>query len=251
VKAVNLIPQDLRGASGGGTGSPVGVTLLLVSLAVAVLLVGFWAVTSRQVSDREAEVARVNAEAQAAETQAANLSGYEAVVKAADERRTAVVELIEARVDWADALSDVSRTVPEGVSLTQMGATVAPGVAVEGASGNPLRASVSAPAIEIAGCAPSQEAVSALMSRLRSMKGVTKVALASSEKADTEGGAASSDSAGAQSGDCTAGSDQRPRFEIVVFYGKFATATEDSDGGTTTTAEGSGSGDDTTTGSTK
>jgi Tfp pilus assembly protein PilN len=225
VRAVNLLPADLRRAgSGGGSGSGAGAFALLGVLAVAVAIVGLWAVTARQVKDREAEVASLNAEAAAAEQQAANLAGYEATVKVAKARRTSVVELIEKRFDWSDAFEEISRTVPANVWLTTMTGTVAPGITVEGGASNAQRASHTGPAIELTGCTTSQDQVAALMARLRSMKGVSRVGLSTSEKADNKGGGAT-DGGGKGSTDCTSGSDQRPKFSLVIFYGESAPAT--------------------------
>jgi Tfp pilus assembly protein PilN len=228
VRAVNLLPSDLRRAgSGGGSGSPVASYALLAGLAVAVLLVGLWATTGRQVKDREAEVAQVNAEASAAEAQAANLAGYEGTVQVANTRRASVVGLIDKRFDWSAALEDISRTLPQNAWITTMTATVAPGVAVEGGSNNPQRGLVNAPAVELTGCTTSQSEVAALMSRLRSMKGVTKVGLATSEKSEGGGGESTADSGasgGATSADCSQSSDQRPKFNLIVFYGDGAPA---------------------------
>ena len=226
MRAVNLLPADLRRAgSGGGSGSGAGAFALLGVLAVAVLVVGLWAVSARQVKDREAEVAGLNAEAAAAEAQAANLSGYEATVKVAKERRASVVELIEKRFDWSDAFEQVSRTVPANVWLTTMTGTAAPGVTVEGGAGNTQRAAHNGPAIEITGCTTSQDQVAALMARLRAMKGVSRVGLSTSEKAENNA-AAPSAGAGKASGDCTSGSSQRPKFNLVIFYGENAAATD-------------------------
>ena len=223
MRAVNLLPSDLRRAgSGGGSGSAAGAFTLLGVLALAVLVVGLWAVSARQVKDREAEVASLNAEAAAAEQQAANLAGYEATVKVAKQRRTAVVGLIEKRFDWSEAFEEVSRTVPDNVWLNTMAGTVLPGISMEGGTGNSLRAAHNGPAIELTGCTTSQDEVASLMSRLRAMKGVSRVGLSTSEKSDAAAGGGGQ--AGQKGGDCTAGSDQRPKFNLVIFYGESAAA---------------------------
>lgn len=244
MRAVNLVPKDLRSAGArGGSGSPVGVYGLLAVLAVLVALVGLWAHAGRQVKDREAEAAQLNAEAQAAEAQAADLSGFEAIVAAAEQRRTAVVGSIESRVPWAETLEEISRTVPKGVSIDSMKATTSAAVTVEGGTSDPLRGSVDAPAVEMAGCAPSQGDVARLMSRLRSMKDVSKVSVSSSTK--TAGDEGASGDTGAT--DCTGGSPERPQFSMVVFLTKPAgaasattPATGDTTAAATTTTTGSG-----------
>jgi Tfp pilus assembly protein PilN len=227
MKAVNLLPADLRRAgSGGGSGSGAGAYALLGVLTVLVLIVGAWAVSARQVKDREAEVASLNAEAAAAETQAAGLAGYEATVNVAKQRRTFVVGLIAKRFDWSDAFEQVSRTVPSNVWLSTMSGTVSPSVSVEGGAGNTQRAAHNGPAIEITGCTTAQDQVAALMARLRAMKGVSSVGLTTSEKAEGSTGGATDAGAGkGPTGDCTSGSDQRPKFNLVIFYGENAPAT--------------------------
>jgi Tfp pilus assembly protein PilN len=165
-------------------------------------------------------VTRLNAEAAAAETQAGNLSGYEQTVKVAKSRRDSVVNLIEKRFDWSKALNDVSRTLPENVWMTTMAATVAPGVAVEGGTGNPQRSTFNGPAIELTGCTTSQSEVARLMTRLRAMKGVSRVGLATSEKNDaSSGGVSDSAASGAANTDCSQSSRNRPKFNLVIFYG--------------------------------
>jgi Tfp pilus assembly protein PilN len=245
MRAVNLLPSDLRRAgSGGGSGSGAGAYALLAVLALALVLVAAWAVSSRQVTDREAEVARLNAEAQAAEQQAGSLASYEQTVKVAQTRRQSVVDLIKGRMDWASALEDVSRTVPANAWLTTMKATVAPGVSVEGGDSNPLRAAETVPAIEITGCTTSQEDVSRLMSRLRAMKDVTRVGLATSEKNDSAATTQTDSASEGTTGDCTAGSSQRPKFNLVVFYGNGKPeAGSDTASGTTTASTTPSGGD--------
>ena len=221
MNAVNLIPSDLRRAgSGGGSGSAGRAYALLVALALAIALVGVWAVTVRQVKDREAQLARLNAEAAAAERQAGNLAAYEAVVKAAEKRRASVVTLMDQRVDWSDALEDVSRTIPSNVWVSQMAATATPAVTVEGGPSLTQRATHSGPAIELSGCTTSQGEVARLMARLRAMKGVSGVSLSASEKSETAGGMTSASVARGGQSDCSQSSRQRPKFGIVVRYGE-------------------------------
>jgi hypothetical protein len=90
-------------------------------------------------------------------------------------------------------------------------------VSVEGAgSGDTgtLRGALPNPAIEMTGCTTGQNEVARLISRLRLMTGVTRVALADSTKDDTGGG--SGETSG--SSDCRYGHDRFPQFGIVVFF---------------------------------
>jgi hypothetical protein len=72
------------------------------------------------------------------------------------------------------------------------------------------------------------------------MKGVTKVGLSTSEKSDGGGAAGTSDSA-AGSGenvDCSQTSSQRPKFNLVIFYGEGTPASGDAAAGATQPASG-------------
>ena len=235
MRAVNLVPKDLRsaGAAGGGSGSPAGAYAVLAALGLLVVLAATWAVSARQVDDRRAEVARLDAEAQAAEAQVQGLAGYEETVAVAKARRTALVGLANGRFDWADALREVSRTVPKGAWLTKVAGTVSPGVTVEGAGSNPLRASTPTPAIEILGCTPSHDDVARLMARLRAMDGVQKVSLSTSEKSDQGSAGGSAGSARGGGDDCRMGSDRIPQFNMVVFFKAPAAAAGTTAAGTT------------------
>lgn len=116
-------------------------------------------------------------------------------------------------------MRQLARVLPPDVSLVSLSGSVAPGVtAGGGGGGESLRAAINAPAIDLKGCASSQAQVSRVMSRLRRMTDVTKVALSSSEKAEQETGAAAGGAAAASADDCRAGSDHRPQFIITVFF---------------------------------
>jgi hypothetical protein len=135
--------------------------------------------------------------------------------------------LAAARFDWEQALRDLSRAVPGDVKLETLNGDMGlPGTG--GGSGDPLRGSIQAPAISLAGCAPSQTSVARMLARLRAVDGVTRVSLSKSEKSDGE-----TDSA-------CAGSNP-PVFSAVVFFersaalSQFAPATSDASAGTGTT----------------
>ena len=70
-------------------------------------------------------------------------------MKAAQTRRESVVNLMDQRFDWSDALEDVSRTIPTNVWVSQMAATATPAVTVEGGAAHTQRATQTGPAIEL------------------------------------------------------------------------------------------------------
>ena len=225
MRAVNLLPPDLRraGGSAGSTGNAVYVVLGV--LAVGVVLVAAWALAGRSVAQGEADVNRFRAEADAAEVRAGQLKPYAAFSEMRGKRVETVTSLSRSRFNWPFVLREISRVLPEDVWLTQLVGTVAPGVQVEDGAGGPtttLRNQLAAPAIEIAGCTTSQEEVARYLARLRSIQGVTRITLAESEKMDIakQQGSGSGGGGGGAGGstDCRQGNSTIPRFSLVIFF---------------------------------
>ena len=247
MRAVNLIPNDLRRASGTPGASGNGVYILLGVLGVALVLVAAWAFTARSVAQGEADLERARAEADAAEVRAGQLKPYATFHEMRVKRVETVTSLSRSRFNWPFALREVSRVLPEEVWLTEVIGTVAPGVTLEGGSTSGktsgLRNSLSSPAIEMVGCTTDNEQVARYLARLRSIQGVTRVTLAESEKLD---GQAGNDTAPAEeSGDGGADTDEDcrrnnidvPRFALIIFFeGSTATASSGTPGTTPTSA---------------
>jgi Tfp pilus assembly protein PilN len=235
MKAVNLLPQDLRRASGSAGATGNAVYVLLGALGVCVVLVAAWAMASRSVAQGESDVRRFRAEADAAELRAGQLKPYAAFSAIRAKRVETVTSLSRSRFNWPFALREVSRVLPENVWLTRLVGTVAPGIQMEDAPGGPttpLRGQLNAPAIEISGCTTSQEKVADYLARLRSIQGVTRVSLAATEKLE----AASGGQGGGEAGDdCRAGDDDAPQFDLVIFF-ESSTATSSSSAGTSAPA---------------
>lgn len=211
MKAVNLIPTDVpksgrpkASIAAGG----IGAYVVIAVLAVSVVMAGAWALTSKQLSDKQAELASVERETQAAEAKAAALKPYSGFAAMRTARVDTVAGLLKGRFDWAHSLREVARVVPADVSMTSIVGTVSPSSAVEGGGGSSLRAGLPVPAVDVIGCAKSQSHVARLLARLRSIDGVQRVSLASSEK---------SDSASLNDTDCRA-NDKMPQFQLTVFY---------------------------------
>ena len=217
MRAVNLIPEDLRkGAPAGRTGSAVYV--VLGALAVAVALVAAWTIAGARVTDAKNDLVRVQAEAVSAEKRAGELEPYAKFASMADKRVETVSSLSRSRFNWPYAIREVSRTLPSNVWLAQVVGTVAPGVTVDDvSSGNTstLRNALAVPAIELVGCSTGQNGVAEYLARLRSVEGVTRVSLAISEKSTDKGGGGTNAN---ESEDCRQGNIRIPKFEAVVFF---------------------------------
>jgi Tfp pilus assembly protein PilN len=227
MRAVNLLPTDLRGAAPAAPSARpvreraegVGAYLVLGALALCVAMLAVYVLATNTVKQKQAELTDVAAQADAATAAAAKLKPYADFEASAEARVETVRGLAAARFDWEQALRDLSRAMPTDVKLQSLtGDMGLPGTA--GSSGDPLRGSIQAPAISLAGCAPSQPSVARMLARLRSVDGVTRVSLSKSEKL---GG----DSASA----CAGGNP--PQFSAVIFFERsaalaaFAPATSD------------------------
>jgi hypothetical protein len=109
---------------------------------------------------------------------------------------------------------------------------------------DPLRTALPNPALVLQGCANGQDGVAVLLSDLRRIEGVERVALSSSAKG------------GGSGGDCAGGRPNRPVFSLTLFFKAPAgTLSAASAGGsattsTSSTAPASGAGASTTSSTT-
>jgi Tfp pilus assembly protein PilN len=218
MKAVNLIPSDTRRSGNGlALGSLGPAHGLLALLAVAVLFVSIYVLTSNTISERQAKLATLQTQVLQAKARAASLATYTTFEQLAQSRASTVREVVASRFDWDTALSELSRVVPTDTSLQSLLGTVVPGVSVGGTGGastGTLRTAVNGPAFEIRGCTKTQDEVAGLMSRLRLINGVTRVTLSDSQKATT-GAVSSVATSGSANTGCPAGG---PTFDLVVFF---------------------------------
>ena len=230
MRAVNLLPTDLRGASkataerGAGpeaTGG-AGAFVVLGVLAAAVAGTAGFVLTDNTIKQRNADLTEISAQATALESQAAQLKPFADYDTMAKARVQTVRDLAGSRFDWEQALRDLSRAVPADVSLTSLTGDISTGA---GGGGSPLRSAISAPAITLTGCAPGQTQVARLMARLNNIDGVTRVSLSRSvrRRRSLRPPRASTDELELRkSQPCGVG--KPPSFEVVVFFEKDAAA---------------------------
>ena len=228
MKAVNLLPSDQRGsqktAAGAPapttSGSPFGAYAVLGALAFAVVAMAAYVLTTNTISERKAELAKVTQEAEVTQAKAAALQSFADFKALADQRVATVTSLASSRFDWERTLADLSRALPGDVHLKSLAGST--GTQVGGGGGNSMRSAVQAPALELSGCTTSQSAVARLMSRLRNVRGVTRVTLTKSEKAAATTAVAAAPSGGTAGSLCPKG--QPPAFDMVVFFERSAIA---------------------------
>ncbi len=196
MRPVNLIPNEER--RGAAAPSRTGSVAYFVVGALALALVGVCAVVfmGSKVSDKQAEVDRLEAQAIETEARAGSLASYVSFQQIRESRATTIDSLAKSRFDWERVVRELSRVIPKDVWLSNLTGTVAPEVQLDDAAAIALRASVPGPALELVGCARSQPAIASLIAALHDIDGVTRVTAANGIKTpDTSSG--SSDGSGA------------------------------------------------------
>ena len=221
MKAVNLLPPDLRGAPKKAPGrkpaaetpAGIGAYVVLGILATAVAALAIFILAGNAVKDREAKLATATAEAENAQQRAAALKPYADYEALANQRLTTVRSLAQARFDWSRALNDLSRVLPKDATVTEISGDVSPTAGRGG--GNTLRGASPAPALSLKGCVSDQTGVARVMSRLGSIDGVTRVTLANTDKDATA--EYQPDPSGKQAA-AYCGKGTPPTFDVVVFF---------------------------------
>jgi Tfp pilus assembly protein PilN len=218
MKAVNLIPVEQReGASvgvGRSEGAAYAVMGLLAGLAIMAVIYGM---AKRDVESNTSQVSSLSSQAQAAQSQAAQLVPYTSFVAMRQEREQAVTTLVASRFDWAHAMHELGRVVPPSVSISSLTGSVGAATAKAGAATAvtaPTSAAASAgatssvtsatppgavPGFTLSGCATTQRVVALFLERLRLMDGVSQVTLQNSTKTAGTGGSPGACGTGAPS----------------------------------------------------
>jgi Tfp pilus assembly protein PilN len=223
MRAVNLLPSDLRGTAPKATPSVrqekaegIGAYLVLGVLALCVAAFAAYVLTTNTIKQREADLQAAKDRGAAASARANALKPYADFQALASARVETVRGLAAARFDWEQALRDLSKALPSDVRLSALNGDMGlPGA--EGAAGDPLRSSIQAPAITLTGCASSQIGVARMLARLRAVDGVSRVSLSKSEKQSDGGSGASAGSTVT----CAGGADA-PTFSAVIFFERSA-----------------------------
>jgi len=233
MRAVNLLTPELRTAPDGkGSSGPaepvtpggIGAFMLLGALALIVAGLAGYVLSNNTIKERKVALAQVSSRSAATVATANNLKQYADFETVAKKRAGTVQALAAARFDWEQALRDISRAMPHDVSLSSLDGNVAGGT---GTAASSTGGTSQSPSINLKGCTKSQTAVATLMSRMRTVEGVTRVTLARSDKGQAAAGAAGSTpgAAGAAgSGANSCGKGSPPAFEMALFFERSAVA---------------------------
>ena len=222
MKAINLLPPDLRGAPKGGAApvaadepGGVGAYVVLGALAMCVIALAAYVLTSNTVKDRTAQLEATEAQAAATTQRVAQLKPYADFKAMAETRIQTVRDLASSRFDWEQALRDISRAIPANVTLSNLNGTIS----TQSGSGSTVRSAISSPAIELKGCTAGQLSLATLMSRLRNVDGVTRVSLGKSLKPDEQPQSSATAIQSSATGERPPCGDPRaPTFELVIFF---------------------------------
>jgi Tfp pilus assembly protein PilN len=198
MKAINLVPRESRRSSGALSGLGIGTTAVFAALGLGLALTVAYVILANGVTTRKDELAKLGRQSNAAQRQVAALKPYADLEALRTSLLDRVRNLAGGRYDWPTALSRIARALPGDTTLTSFdgsaAATAAPGAPAAPAGSTPP---ANGPKVTLAGCTPSHVAVAGVIDRLRSVQGVSSVALQSSTVAT---GDASSGSAGGASG---------------------------------------------------
>jgi Tfp pilus assembly protein PilN len=190
MRPVNLIPKDQRRGDRAAMRTGIASYVLLGALAMGVLAVAVLALTSKQISDHKAEITQLQLQEQSAVAKAQSLQSFTTFRAAQEARSGTITSLAQSRFDWQRVLNEFARVIPSNVWLIKLAGTVDPTVSVTDGPDLQTRDAAPGPALEMVGCASSQDAVAGLIANLQEIDGVTRVGLESSERPDATQGTA-------------------------------------------------------------
>jgi Tfp pilus assembly protein PilN len=219
VRPVNLIPADERRGTGAARTGLVGY-LIVGGLVTVLAGVALLVTTGNTISEREAEVSRLEAEEASARARAESMSAFAQFAAVEEARTETVSSLARSRFDWERVLRELALVIPADVWLIDLTGTVSPDISLEGgATSESTRSQVAGPALDLVGCAAGHESVARFVAALRDIDGVTRVGLSTSELPDEESGEAAT--AGTGGDDCRVRS-FISKFEITVAFDEVA-----------------------------
>ena len=212
MRPVNLIPSEERRGARRPTRSGPLAYIVIGALAAALLGVTVLVITGNQISDRKAEIVRLEEETAAVEARAKALDAYTQFHSVRETRVATVTSLADSRFDWERVMHELALVLPSDVWLTNLSGTASPGATAEGGASVGLRSSIPGPALEMVGCATSQDAVAGFVQALEDIDGVTRVGVQTSSLGDSAGGGESATTSTCQTRDFIA------QFQMVAAF---------------------------------
>jgi Tfp pilus assembly protein PilN len=217
MKPVNLIPPEQRRDARRGAAARVGFATraLLGVLGFTVLAVLAMVLVSNQINSKKSELADLSVKQQAAAAERNALEPYGDFMKIEQARTTTIAALARSRFNWERFLRQLSRTVPPNVWITGLSGSVSSASSSSaGGGGGQLRGGVPGPAVDLQGCAQSQQGSAQMLSRMRLLDGVSSVTLSRSERPDNATGGSAAASSSGSSGSAGGGAQSCPRYQF-------------------------------------
>lgn len=216
MRPVNLIPPEQR--RGENAQLRTGPVMYIVLGALGLLLIGvtLLVLTDNRISDGKAEVTSLKREDARAAAKAERLVAYSQFKVLSEQRIATVRSLADSRFDWERVMRELSLVLPSDVWLTSLTGSASPSgsTGAEGGAASGLRGAILGPALELSGCAASQEALAGFVTVLKDIDGVTRVGIQTSELASKGNEAASGPGGG---GDCRT-RDFIAQFSLVIAF---------------------------------
>jgi Tfp pilus assembly protein PilN len=199
-------------------------------VAVLAAAIVYLVVISNQVSSGREKLGQVSTQLVTSEQKAASLKQYDDFQKATTTRHNSVATVAKTRFKWDRTMTELARVAPAGVWLTSVKGTLTPATQIDGAAGaastSGLRAVLSSPALELAGCATKESSVPSYIDQLHRMTGVTDVGFSRTQRVGKSSAATGSTDS------CSTGSASASSFELVTYFKQQAAPL--AAGGTTT-----------------
>jgi Tfp pilus assembly protein PilN len=201
MRPVNLIPPEQRRGERAPLRAGFVSYAIVGVLALALLGVVGMVMAGNSISEKESELASLEARQVVADQRAQELAPYGEFASLAESRRATVADLADSRFDWERVLRELALVIPGDVWLDSLTGTVAPGVTLEaeGAAETVTDPSITGPSLQISGCATGQVAVAGFVAALKDIDGVTRVGMQESSLGEL-GEAGVSDPAAATAG---------------------------------------------------
>ncbi|MFY9488596.1 MAG: hypothetical protein WAP35_07885 [Solirubrobacterales bacterium] len=196
MRPVNLVPAELRG--GGGSGDPKVAYGIVGGLGVLLVMVLLAVVQSNKATTLRDETAAIQAETQRHQANIKPVQSFNDFADVVQSRTLLVGGLAESRFPWDRTLFNLSRAMPEDVTLDTIIASTSSDVAAAPAAGAAAPEANSA-TLELTGCASGWYGASRFLVRLKDLPGVSDVTPASSnsDPADNTGDSATDNEEGA------------------------------------------------------
>ncbi len=181
MRPANLLPSDLAGSRRALPKSALGA--MAAGTAVGVLVAGVFVIQHGKVSDREQQLAALQAELAAVPVPVTKPRTTDVApeLKAEEDARAAALDqALAQRVSWDGVLRELSLVLPEDVWLSTLSAK-------SNAGADPAAAVAAGQGIVLNGFTYTQEGVARLLTRLEVVPQLTNVVLQSSTSSEGEG----------------------------------------------------------------